>query len=168
MGIFNQIEKLNITIINPVWKQNRNNYCKTLLNMLDSCKLEEPFNKLPPDGPLQKIKVPGQYRRDSSHSPKPANDYQRDSQDSRDFQNLSDYKSSNLLSYQMSSIDSKGSNRSNGSRALPDSRSSPAPSQIPLPNKSIQSASLEYLQRELEKSKERESLLREELMVWIR
>ena len=168
MGIFNQIEKLNITIINPVWKQNRNNYCKTLLNMLDSCKLEEPFNKLPPDGPLQKIKVPGQFRRDSSHSPKPAHDYQRDSQDSRDFQNLSDYKSSNLLSYQISSVDSKGSNRSNGSRALPESRPTASPAQLPQPSRSIHLASLEHLQRELEKSKERESLLREELMVSVK
>ena len=32
--------------------------------MLRGCKIEEPFNKLPPDGPLQKIKPPGQVSRE--------------------------------------------------------------------------------------------------------
>lgn len=40
---------------NPVWKKNRNNYAYLLLKMLDLGKLEEPFNKLPPDGALPKL-----------------------------------------------------------------------------------------------------------------
>jgi hypothetical protein len=72
--------------------------------MLESAKLDEPFNKLPPDGPLQKIKISSQVRRDSTHSPKPL-------------------------------------------------------------KSEVKVSSVELISRELEKSKQREKLLREELMV---
>lgn len=74
--------------------------------MLRSCRIEEPFNKLPPDGPLQKIKPPGQVNREVLNSEKVF------------------LKSENV-------------------------------------NKDI-----EYLQKELEKSREREQFLREELIVF--
>lgn len=93
-------------IVNPVWKQNRNNYCKVLFAMLKTSKLTEPFNKLPPDGPLQKIKPPGQL----------------------------------------------------GKEVLPNSQKSFVRSENVMND-------VEFLQKELEKCREREQFLREELIV---
>jgi hypothetical protein len=46
------IEKLVATGNNVVWRKHRNAYARLLLNMVITRNLSEPFNLLPPDGPL--------------------------------------------------------------------------------------------------------------------
>ncbi|OMJ70789.1 hypothetical protein SteCoe_31160 [Stentor coeruleus] len=45
-------KKLCQVTANPVWKKNRNKYAKTLLHLVKLGKLQEPFTKIPPEGPL--------------------------------------------------------------------------------------------------------------------
>ena len=54
---FSQIEKLSHPMENPFWKRIRNNHSVSLLEMLKSNKLEGPFLKLPPDGPIQNLSI---------------------------------------------------------------------------------------------------------------
>jgi hypothetical protein len=46
------IEKLVITGNNPTWRKHRNAFARLLLNQVIAKHLSEPFNVLPPDGPL--------------------------------------------------------------------------------------------------------------------
>lgn len=59
------IEKLASTGNNPVWKRDRNEYAKLLLNMITARRLEAPFNCMPPEGPLPPF--PSQNRGQSRH-----------------------------------------------------------------------------------------------------
>lgn len=45
-------KKLCTATANLLWKQNRNVYSMLLLDMVLNNNLEEPFNKIPSDGPL--------------------------------------------------------------------------------------------------------------------
>jgi len=45
-------KKLCQVTTNPAWKRNRNTYAEILLEMVYNNNLEEPFNKIPPEGPL--------------------------------------------------------------------------------------------------------------------
>ena len=51
--INNWIKKINQTSNNIEWKKNRNLHAINLLNMLINGRIGEPYNKNPPDGPLQ-------------------------------------------------------------------------------------------------------------------
>lgn len=46
------IEKLVLTGNNPTWRKHRNAYTRLLLNQVIAKHLTEPFNIIPPDGPL--------------------------------------------------------------------------------------------------------------------
>ena len=48
-------QKLCQVTSNSLWKKNRNNYANMLYKMITNQKLEDPFNKGPPDGPLPKL-----------------------------------------------------------------------------------------------------------------
>lgn len=45
-------KKLCQVTTNPAWKRNRNTYAEILLEMVYNSNLEEPFNKIPPEGAL--------------------------------------------------------------------------------------------------------------------
>ena len=46
------LKKLDMRMENVVWKQNRNFYMKVLHEMILARDIQEPFNKVPPEGPL--------------------------------------------------------------------------------------------------------------------
>ena len=45
-------KKLCQVASNPAWKRNRNLYAEILLDMIYNSNLEEPFSRIPPEGPL--------------------------------------------------------------------------------------------------------------------
>lgn len=60
-ALFNKHDKIRIeqwskklcqVTSNPTWKQNRNNYALLLQNSVINGMLNEPFNKIPPEGSL--------------------------------------------------------------------------------------------------------------------
>jgi hypothetical protein len=48
-------KKLCQVTSNPIWKKNRNAYAQLLLKMVDNQNIQEPFSKVPPEGPLPKL-----------------------------------------------------------------------------------------------------------------
>ena len=46
------VEKLTLCPINPIWIKHRNSYIRLLLDMVLSGNLQNPFDTLPPEGPL--------------------------------------------------------------------------------------------------------------------
>ena len=46
------VEKLTLCPINPIWIKHRNSYIRLLLDMVLSGNLRNPFDALPPEGPL--------------------------------------------------------------------------------------------------------------------
>ena len=51
------VEKLTLTGLNSVWKKHRNAYMRLMLTMILKKEFTEPFNHLPPDGPLPSFPV---------------------------------------------------------------------------------------------------------------
>ncbi|CAG9317702.1 KIAA1107_1 [Blepharisma stoltei] len=51
-------KKLCQVTSNSIWKKNRNKYAKCLLDMVKLGNLQEPFSKIPPEGPLPQFQAP--------------------------------------------------------------------------------------------------------------
>lgn len=46
------LKKLDMRMDNAVWKQNRNFYMRVLYEMMLAREIQEPFSRVPPEGPL--------------------------------------------------------------------------------------------------------------------